>query len=77
MRLYPNPTTGRVSVQPDVPVRYQWVKVLNLQGRVVLDQRATDAAGITTFDVQALPMGLYEVQLFDGQKLTTQRLQRE
>ena len=77
VRLYPNPTTGRVSVQPAVPTRYQWVKVLNLQGRVVLDQQTTAAEGITAFDVQALPMGLYEVQLFDGKKLTTQRLQRE
>nr|WP_236668847.1 T9SS type A sorting domain-containing protein [Hymenobacter rubidus] len=48
-----------------------------MQGRTVLDQKATSTTGITTFDVHDLPAGLYQVQLFDGQKLTTQRLQKE
>ena len=76
VQLYPNPTTGEVAVQPHVPTRYQWVKVRNLLGRVLLEQQATPEAGITTFDVRELPAGLYEVQLFDGEKLTTQRLQK-
>ena len=77
VRLYPNPSTGRVAVQSDVPTRYEWVRVLNLQGRVVLEQSVTAPEGVNTFDVQALPMGLYQVQLFDGKKLITQRLQKE
>lgn len=66
-----------MAVQPDTPTRYQWVKVLNLQGRVLLDQKASSTTGITSFDVRDLPAGLYEVQLFDGNKLTTQCLQKE
>lgn len=77
VRLYPNPTTGTVAVQSDVPTVYQWVKVLNLHGRTVLDQKADSASGIRSFDVRDLPAGLYEVQLFDGKQLTTQRLQKE
>ena len=76
VRLYPNPTTGEVSVQPEVPTRYQWVRVLNLMGTEMLRQPADSEAGITRFDVRELPAGLYEVQLFDGKKLTTQRLQK-
>lgn len=76
-QLYPNPTTGTVAVQPDTPTRYQWVKVLNLQGRVLLDQKASSTTGITSFDVRDLPTGLYEVQLFDGQKLVRKQLVKE
>lgn len=77
VRLYPNPATGTVAVQSDVPTVYQWVKVLNLQGRTVLDRKAADGKGVQSFDVHELPAGLYEVQLFDGRKLTTQRLQKD
>lgn len=77
VHLYPNPATALVIVQPEVPTRYQWVKVMNLQGRVVLNQKAAADKSITSFDVRDLPAGLYEVQLFDGQKRTTQRLQKD
>lgn len=75
--LYPNPAIGQVNVQPEVPTNYQWVKVRNIQGQLLLDQQSSSAAGITSFDVHTLPPGLYEVQLFDGERLTSQRLVKE
>lgn len=75
--LYPNPTRGVVSIEARPNVRYEWVKVTDSQGRVVEQRHRTTEAGVTTFDLKALPAGLYQVQLFDGQRLSTQRLLKE
>ena len=75
--LYPNPATGEVKIELRPDTRYPWVKVMDAQGRVVLQRQSEAATGITGFDVKALPTGLYQVQLFDGKKLTTQPLVKE
>ncbi|MDO7875778.1 T9SS type A sorting domain-containing protein [Hymenobacter sp. ASUV-10] len=75
--LYPNPASGQVQVQPRGAERYQGIEVRNLQGKLLLERRTSSAEGITNFDVQALPTGLYEVRLFDGTAVVTQRLVRE
>ena len=77
IELYPNPTTGLVQLMPKGNSRYAWVKVTDTQGRVVLQESSQTAAGITRFDLKALPTGLYDVQLFDGKQLTSQRLVKE
>jgi hypothetical protein len=75
--LYPNPTTGKVNIAPQVEGRYEWVKVLDGQGRLVSEQHASNPAGVTSFDLKALPAGLYQVQLFNGQELVQERLVKE
>ncbi|GAB3854795.1 hypothetical protein GCM10028822_25080 [Hymenobacter terrigena] len=75
--LYPNPATGEVKIEFRPDTRYPWVKVMDAQGRVVLQRQSEAATGITGFDVKGLPTGLYQVQLFDGKKLTTQPLVKE
>ena len=37
---------------------------------------ATDA-GVTNFDLKFPPTGIYEVQLFDGKRLTQKRIAKE
>ena len=51
--------------------------VMNAQGQLMQEQKATDERSVTSLDVSALPTGIYLVQLFDGQHLTTQRLVKE
>ena len=75
--LYPNPATGEVTIELRPDTRYPWVKVTDAQGRVVLQRQSEEATGVTGFDVKGLPTGLYQVQLFDGKKLTTQPLVKE
>ena len=75
--LYPNPTNGLVSVQANQSVRYEWVKVTDVQGRLVLEQHAAGAEGISRFDLSKAPMGIFEVQLFDGKRLTQKRISKE
>lgn len=75
--LYPNPTTGQVAIAKEATTAYAWAKVMDAQGQLKQEQRATLPQGITSLDVSALPAGIYLVQLFDGQRLTTQRLVKE
>ena len=75
--LYPNPTTGQVVIAAEPAITYAWAKVMNAQGQLMQEQKATDERSVTSLDVSALPTGIYLVQLFDGQHLTTQRLVKE
>ncbi len=75
--LYPNPTRDEMRIVPPADVRYQWVKVLDHLGRVVAQQQNENGAGVTVLSLKKLSTGLYLVQLFDGQRLSTQRLVKE
>lgn len=75
--LYPNPTTGQVAIAAEPTVAYAWAKVMNAQGQLMQEKKASEDRGVTSLDVSALPTGIYLVQLFDGQHLTTQRLVKE
>jgi|GEM_PF-5170913 len=72
--LYPNPTTGTVSIGQQENVHYQWVKIIDAQGRTVTEVHATAAAGITSFDLKNLPAGLYQVHLFNGKQIVRERV---
>ncbi len=76
--LYPNPTDGTITIRADdETTHYQWAKVVDSQGRVVQEKQADNLAGISELNLSALPTGLYQVQLFDGTRLTTQRVVRQ
>ncbi|WP_425556408.1 T9SS type A sorting domain-containing protein [Hymenobacter saemangeumensis] len=77
MNLFPNPAKEEVTIEPRENLRYEWVKVLDLQGRIVEERQSKEAVGVTSFNVKAIPNGLYQVQLFDGKRLSTQRLVKE
>lgn len=75
--LYPNPTTGTVNIVSSSEHPLQWIKVLDAQGRIVSEQHATKGVGITSFELKMLATGLYQVQLFNGQKLIKERLMKQ
>ncbi len=75
--LYPNPTTGEVRIVAHNGERYEWAKVTDAQGRTLLQTTGNAGGSVTRLDLKALPAGLYEVQLFDGKQLTSQRLVKE
>ena len=73
--LSPNPTTEALHIAPPSgAVHYQWVRVVDLHGVVQREAQAPTAAGITELSLAGLPTGIYAVQLFDGERLTTQRV---
>ncbi len=75
--LYPNPTNGIVNIASQGNTRYEWVKILDVQGRVVSESRESNALGVKSFDLKSLPTGLYQVQLFDGKHLVKERLVKQ
>lgn len=75
--LFPNPTTGEVRIVGHNGERYEWAKVNDAQGRTLLQAAGNAGGSVTHLDLKALPVGLYQVQLFDGKQLTSQRLVKE
>jgi hypothetical protein len=75
--LYPNPASGQIEIVPSGAIRYDAVKVLDIQGRIVVEKQATQQSELKAFDVKALPAGLYQVQLFNGGRMEAQRLVKE
>ena len=69
-RLAPNPATGLVTVQSSYSLNH--VAVYDVQGHLVLEQKASGTAA--TFDVGALPKGVYVVSIRTAAGTTTKRL---
>ena len=69
-RLMPNPTRGLVTVQSAYSLNH--VAVYDMQGRLVLEQKA--AGNAATFDVGTLPKGVYMVTVRTVAGTTTKRL---
>lgn len=74
--LYPNPVSDRLLITPATPTtRYEYVVVLDAQGRTVQETRATE--GVQELSLKKLAPGMYAVRLFDGKQFVTQRVVKE
>lgn len=65
LEAYPNPSDGITYVVCNVPegVDEAWVRVHDLNGRVVTERRIASGAGIIELDLSQQPTGLYAAQL--------------
>ena len=63
--VFPNPATERISVQRTSTAGAVAVKVIDIEGRVVLQQSVNGTQRIE-LDVHALALGRYELHLIDG-----------
>jgi len=69
LRMYPNPTTGSVTVEWATKAQLQ---VIDLGGRVLLETSFTDRTGL---DFSGWDSGIYLIRLFDGEGRTrTERI---
>lgn len=75
VQLYPNPTSGQLTLLRPAHWGSTQVSVLNSIGQVVL-RRVLPAAD-TQLDVQALPAGVYQLRLTTPQGAVTKRLVRQ
>lgn len=75
--LYPNPTNGLLTVQLGrTIVGSMQIRVMDMSGRVVIDQPLTMAGGDrNTIDMRGLQSGNYLVQVTTSQWVNTQRVQ--
>ncbi|SDL10329.1 conserved repeat domain-containing protein/Por secretion system C-terminal sorting domain-containing protein [Catalinimonas alkaloidigena] len=74
VRLFPNPTTGLVTVRSETPL--ERVRVLTVMGQEVLQVSPTSDRELT-LDVQTLPAGLYLVEITRGGHRTVQRISKQ
>jgi hypothetical protein len=72
-KVYPNPTTGVVSVSVGGVAPIQGLSIINLLGETVFNQ-STNLGSYTTVDVSSLIAGIYLVQLKTAQGISVQRL---
>lgn len=71
--LYPNPTTGHITLQGEIKVGHVDMVVTDVTGRVVYSQATTakSAALNHTLDVSSLPSGMYMIKIMtkDGNQV--------
>jgi len=74
--IYPNPTTGQISITVDLSEGQNGtLTIFDLTGRKVASWQMTGGQSVYTFDVSALPSGTYIYQLSDTDKMiVTERL---
>ncbi|MDC1221264.1 T9SS type A sorting domain-containing protein [Salibacteraceae bacterium] len=68
LSLYPNPTNGLVQVQLNELSGSDMIKILDMQGRVVLTQRISNSS--TQLDLSELSSGTYTVRLSSDVEIT-------
>jgi hypothetical protein len=66
--VYPNPTSGMINVTIPVSANTQTLRILDVTGKMVIQK--TSVKRVQSFDVSALPNGLYFLQLTEGTKST-------
>jgi len=70
VKIYPNPTTGDMTVQiSPMPLRNGTVKVVDLNGKVLVSEKIPDGQEKHTLSLAHLPTGLYFVQVFENDVL--------
>lgn len=66
LKVFPNPTTGTLSIESNAPHSLQW-KLLDTSGKC-LSFQAFVTTGIQTINLQGLPTGIYLLQITNGQQ---------
>lgn len=74
--IYPNPTTGQVSINADLPeAQTGTMELFDLTGRKVANWQLTGGQSVYTFDASFLPAGTYIYRIMTaGEILRTDRL---
>ena len=69
MKIYPNPTTGQLTIE-GVELKIENVEILDILGRMVKTYRLNSSTN-ATLDVSELSNGTYFVSVYsEGQKIT-------
>ena len=68
--IYPNPTNGRVQIQGKI----SGAKIVDLQGRTLLEKRFERFENQKFFDLSSLPDGVYLMQYFGESEVGTKKI---
>ncbi|MFB1019492.1 MAG: T9SS type A sorting domain-containing protein, partial [Flavobacteriales bacterium] len=72
--LFPNPTTGAITLQVSTLMQDVNMQVLDATGRVVFTQDALVLQGATTFDFSNLSTGTYTIVIRNDNGTSVRRL---
>lgn len=73
--LYPNPTTGRITVRLSRPLQNAVVVIMDLLGRAVIRQK--ESGSLLNFDLSHQPTGIYILHIDQrGEKVTMKIIKR-
>jgi hypothetical protein len=73
VNLFPNPAHDKVTLTVPANALGYNVKVINLLGAVVLQDRLHDSAGEITFNLDGIRKGVYFVQVENGGTTVTRK----
>lgn len=65
--IYPNPSSGDLTLNFQHQDRAQWLKVIGMDGKEAFSQQVTGTK--TTIHLEGIPKGIYMVQVFNHQNL--------
>jgi len=65
-KLYPNPTTGKLTVKADVPFR---LELMNVSGTIILEQSSTP-----TIDLSTYSKGIYFIKIIVTQGISIEKI---
>ena len=66
-RIYPNPATNCLHIQPDIDNAYEWT-LTDLSGKTLLAGKAT---GETVLDTKTIAPGMYLLQIRSDNNIST------
>ena len=66
-KIYPNPTSGQLRIQPDNENAYEWI-LTDLSGRALLTGKST---GETILDTRSFASGMYMLQIISNNNTST------
>lgn len=73
MRVFPNPTTGRINVGGTIESG-ALLRVVNLMGQVVMEQRIQDGETLVSLDLPEVTPGIYNVEMVGEKNVTTKKI---
>lgn len=73
-KVYPNPTSGRLTLESSRSIQNANISVLNVNGKVLIDELSL---GLNTeIDLSGFPAGIYFIQIIDDTGISTHKVFR-
>jgi plastocyanin len=76
LNVYPNPTSGMITVSADTKVSSVTIRIVDMQGKVMIAENIapSGAAFSKSFDLSAFPKGIYHVGITAGNTTTGKKV---
>ncbi|MEO0339156.1 MAG: S8 family serine peptidase, partial [Bacteroidota bacterium] len=76
LQLFPNPSSDRIWIKLEEPIRQGQIQIYDIQGRLMLQERLEEGISITSLDITPLQQGQYFYQLNSNGKIWSGKFQK-